>query len=163
MSSSNLKPSPSDRALARLRLDARLEPLRANRGALMVPRGGWLRSVRRALGLTLEDMAGRLGIARSSVARLETSEQKGTIQLDSLRRAAEVLNCELVYALIPKEPLVQAVEKQRLEVARQLNAKVRTHMSLEAQDTHDDAGLDKWREDRAVSLIGDRQLWKSRK
>jgi predicted DNA-binding mobile mystery protein A len=154
--------NPPDRALARLRLDSRLEPLRANRGAMAIPRGGWLRAVRRALGMSLEDVALQLRITRSSVTRLETSEQKGTIQLDSLRRAAEALNCELAYVLIPKVSLETTVEQQRLKVARQLNAQVRTHMSLEDQDTRD-PNLEKWREDRAMALVRDRQLWKTRK
>ena len=107
-------------------------------------------------------MADRLGSAPSSVSRLELSEQKGTIQLDSLRRAAEVLNCELAYVLIPREPLDTFVEERRRAVAKQLNAKVRTHMALEGQDTSD-ARLDEWREDRAAALVSDRQLWKTRR
>ena len=156
------KNTASDRALARLRLDSRLEPLRANHDALTIPRGGWLRAIRRALNMSLDDVAVRLGVTRSSVARLEASEKSGTIQLDSLRRAAAALNCELAYVLIPKAPLQATVEQQRLKVARQLSAKVCTHMALEGQDTND-AHLEKWREDRALALVRDRDLWKTRK
>lgn len=162
MPTSRANPPPTDRALARLRLDSRLEPVRAHRAALATPRGGWLRAMRRVLGMSLKDMADRLGSAPSSVSRLELSEQKGTIQLDSLRRAAEVLNCELAYVLIPREPLDTFVEERRRVVAKQLNAKVRTHMALEGQDTSD-ARLDEWREDRAAALVSDRQLWKTRR
>jgi predicted DNA-binding mobile mystery protein A len=159
MSSLKAKIPSSNRALARLRLDARLQPLRANQGAMAIPRGGWLRAIRNALGMSLEDMAGRLGITRSSALRIETSEDRGTIQLDTLRRTAEALNCELVYVLIPKLPLEKVVEQQRLKLARQRNAKVHTHMLLEGQDTQD-ASLDTWRLDRAVASIPDRELWK---
>ncbi|OGT60654.1 MAG: hypothetical protein A3E01_00440 [Gammaproteobacteria bacterium RIFCSPHIGHO2_12_FULL_63_22] len=157
----NTKPG-RDRALARLRLDARLEPLRPNLGAMTVPRGGWLRSIRNALGMSLDDVADRLDVTRSTASRVEASEQRGTIQLDTLRRAAEALNCELVYALVPKLPLESAVEQERARLARQLNAKVQTHMSLEGQDTHD-TSLDAWRLDRATTSISDRQLWKKAK
>jgi predicted DNA-binding mobile mystery protein A len=162
MPTSRANAPPTDRTLARLRLDSRLEPVRSNRAALATPRGGWLRAMRRALGMSLADMADRLGSVPSSVSRLELSEQKGTIQLDSLRRAAEALNCELAYVLIPREPLEPFVDKRRRLVAKQLNATVRTHMALEGQDTRD-TRLDQWREDRAVALVSDRQLWKKRK
>lgn len=154
--------SSSDRALVRLRLDARLQPLRENHSATAVPRGGWLRVIRQALGMTRNDMATRLGITPSTVARIEASEQRETIQLDTLRRAAAALDCELVYALVPRQPLQQAVEHRRQKLVRALNAKVHTHMALEGQDTPDD-GLDTWRRDRAASSISDRQLWKSQK
>jgi predicted DNA-binding mobile mystery protein A len=158
MSSSNVKRAP-DRALARLRLDSRLNEVRAQRTAMQPPHGGWLRAVRSALGMSLEDLAARLGTTRSSMARLEASEQKETIQLDTLRRAAQALNCELAYVLIPKLPLQETVDTQRLKVARQHSSKVRTHMSLEDQDTKD-TGLERWREERALSLVRDRDLWK---
>lgn len=154
--------SGSDRALARLRLDTRMQPLRENLSATAVPRGGWLRVIRQALGMTRNDMAARLGITSSTVARIEASEQRETIQLDTLRRAAAALDCELVYALVPRQPLEQTVEQQRQKLVRALNAKVHMHMALEGQDTPD-AGLDTWRRDRAAASIADRQLWKSRK
>lgn len=151
--------SRSDRALARLRLDARIQPLRDHMAATAVPRGGWLRVIRQALGMTRNDMAARLGLTSSTIVRIEVSEQRETIQLDTLRRAASALDCELVYALIPRQPLEQAVEHQREKLVRALNAKVHTHMALEGQDTPG-ADMDTWRRDRAAASISDRQLWK---
>ena len=162
MKAPQVKTVSSDRALARLRLDAKLAPLREHHAAMSMPRGGWLRAIRRALGMSLEDIATRLSVTNSTITRLETSEQNGTIQLDSLRRVAEALNCELAYVLIPKQALEKAVAQQRQKIARQLNAEVRSHMSLEGQHT-DDASLEQWREDRAVALVSDRQLWKINK
>ena len=162
MSKSKAKTPGSDRDLARLRLDARLQLLRVNRGAMAVPRGGWVRAIRNALGMSMADMAVRLDIANSSMMRLEESEQRGTIKLDTLRRTAEALDCELVYALIPKVPLEEAVEQQRHELARQRNAKVHTHMTLEGQDTRD-TDFEKWRMDRTAAAIPDRELWKKPK
>jgi len=145
--------------LARLRLDARIQPLRDHQSATAVPRGGWLRVIRQALGMTRNDMAARLGLTSSTIVRIEASEQRETIQLDTLRRAASALDCELVYALIPRQPLEQAVEQQREKLVRALNAKVHTHMALEGQDTPG-ADMDTWRRDRAAASISDRQLWK---
>jgi predicted DNA-binding mobile mystery protein A len=145
-----------------VRLDARLAVLRANRAATAVPRGGWIRAIRQALGMSLDDMAERLGVTRSSAARLESSEQRETLQLDTLRRAAEALDCELAYVLIPKRPLQEMVELQRAAMAQRLNAKVHTHMALEGQDTPD-SSLDEWRLQHGSELVSDRQLWKKPK
>ena len=66
------------------------------------PARGWVRAVRDALGMTAEQLGERMGITQPSVNRLELSEAAGTIQLNTLRRAAEALGCEVVYALVPR-------------------------------------------------------------
>jgi len=154
--------SGSNQALARLRLDARLRPIVELRAAMTVPRGGWLRAVRKALGMSSDDVAQRLGVTRSSVARMETSEQRETIQLDTLRRVARAMDCELAYVLMPRTSLEHSVQRQRDEAARQLSSKVRTHMALEGQDT-EDAAMTQWRLDRAAELVTARKLWKTRR
>jgi len=148
--------------LARTRLDLRLAPLRKLRTQTAAPRGGWTKAIRTSLGMTLEDLAVRLGVTRSVVSRLESSEQKQTIQLDSLRRVAESMNCDLVYALVPRQPLQEMVDRQRARAAKELDSKTRTHMRLEAQD-ETDANLAEWRKQHSASLISDRRLWKTRK
>lgn len=148
--------------IARTRLDDRLLPLRELHARMTAPRGGWSKAVRTALGMTVEDLAVRLGVTRSVVSRLETSEQKQTIQLDSLRRVAEAMNCNLVYALVPRQPLQEMVDQQRARAAKELDSRTRTHMRLEGQE-ESDANLADWRKEHSTSLISDRRLWKTRK
>jgi transcriptional regulator with XRE-family HTH domain len=50
-----------------------------------------------------------MGVKQPSVVALEQSEAKGTIELATLRRVAEALDCTLVYALVPNRPLEQTV------------------------------------------------------
>lgn len=87
-------------------LDATLSRWRA---ADLPPRppSGWLKAIREALGMTATHLAKKLGVATSSVTRLEISEADDTISLGSLRRVAEALGCELQYALVPKETLAE--------------------------------------------------------
>ncbi len=153
-------PRPNtDRDLARARLDERLRPLHQNADRWTAPRGGWLRAVRRALGMGMDEFARRLGITRSSATRLERSEQRGAIQLETLRRAADALGCDLAYVLIPREPLQHTVDAERLRVARAHLSQVRTHMLLEDQYV-DDERLKKWREEHALHHVRDSELWK---
>jgi transcriptional regulator with XRE-family HTH domain len=50
-------------------------------------------------------LAQRLKIKQPSLVDLEKSEAKGSIELATLRRVAEALDCTLVYALVPNKPL----------------------------------------------------------
>ena len=62
-------------------------------------------------------------------------EADDTISLGTLRRAAEALDCELRYALIPKQSLADTLESRAMSLARQQMAAVSHSMALEAQST----------------------------
>jgi predicted DNA-binding mobile mystery protein A len=66
------------------------------------PGSGWIASIREALGLTLGQIGKRIGSSRQAVQQLEKAEATDRITLGALRRAAEAMGCELVYALVPK-------------------------------------------------------------
>ncbi len=96
--------------------------------------GGWIRAVRSSLGMSIQQLAGRMGVAKQSVARLERNEADDSITLKSLRKAAEALNCRLVYVLVPEEGSLQAiVQKQALHKAKDIVSAVDHSMQLEAQ------------------------------
>lgn len=90
----------------RLALHLRLGRLREVMFAMPAPQQGWLREMRRAIGWDLAEVSARLGMVPSSLSRLETSERRGSIRLENLRRAADALGCELVYVLLPRDPRV---------------------------------------------------------
>lgn len=116
--------------LARRRLDERLT---AFAGLGPPPPVGWVRAIRDGLGLTAAQLARRLGIRPSSVADLEKNEAEGKVTLATLRRAAEAMDCTLVYAIVPKKSLQSMVEEAAEAAAkRELAASLHT-MELEAQ------------------------------
>lgn len=79
------------------------------------PSGGWIRAVRTSLGMSVRQMAERMDITQQSAARLEKNEADDVIKLKSLRKAAEALDCRLVYALVPNEgELRDIVRRQAL-------------------------------------------------
>jgi predicted DNA-binding mobile mystery protein A len=99
------------------------------------PPSGWIKSIRDALGMTATHLAKRLGVATSTVTRLETSEVDDTISLSTLRRAAEALGCELQYSLVPKKTLADTLEARAATLARQQMSAISHTMALEAQST----------------------------
>lgn len=90
---------------------------------------GWLRTVRRVMGMPASEAARRIGTDRHEIYRMERTERQGVNEMQTLRRAAEALGCELVYGLIPKEGTLASMaagiearrEQRRTEAyARQL-------------------------------------------
>jgi predicted DNA-binding mobile mystery protein A len=63
----------------------------------------WVRAVRQAVGMPASEFARRMGVRERKVYRMERAEAKSRIELGSLRRAAEALDCELIYALTPRK------------------------------------------------------------
>lgn len=115
-------------------LDATLNRWRAS-DLPQRPPSGWLKAIREALGMTATHLAKKLGVSTSTVTRLETSEADDTVSLGTLRRAAEALDCELHYALVPKQSLSATLEARATTLARRQMAAVSHSMALEAQAT----------------------------
>lgn len=83
--------------------------------------------------MSSSQLAKRLGVRQPSVVALEQSEAKGTIELGTLRRVAEALECTLVYALVPNTPLEGMIRDRARALARQRLALVEHSMRLEDQ------------------------------
>lgn len=145
------------RLRARQRLDERLGPLKPAERFRTPPRG-WVRAIRDALGMTGVQFAKRLGISPQSVEALEKSEANGAIKLDTLRRAAEALDCTLVYALVPNESLEGTVRARARKIALRDLGRVAHTMKLEAQETSD-ATLEARIEAYIRDTLKERDLW----
>jgi predicted DNA-binding mobile mystery protein A len=126
------------------------------------PPSGWIKAIREGLGMTATHLAGRLGVTTSTVTRLETSEADDTISLGTLRRAAEALECEVRYALVPKQSLEDTLKARALALALRQMAPISHSMALEAQATSAEA-----KEAQALALVealrsgSPRKLWKN--
>lgn len=118
-------------ARARKHLDRQLSGLTAS--AFARPPRGWVRAIRDALGLTSRQLAARIGKQHSTITALEKGEVAGTVSLNTLREAAEALNCTLVYALVPNQPLDATVHQQARKAAEARLKRIHHTMSLEAQ------------------------------
>ena len=58
--------------------------------------GGWVRAVRKALGMTHAQLGARAGVSRQTVQAMEKAEAERRITLDSLDRPARAMNCRVV-------------------------------------------------------------------
>ena len=117
-------------------LDSTLGPFQSIR-SLSIPRTGWLAEVRKGLGMTAAQLAHRLGLTRQRVGALERAEADGRVTLGSLRRAAQAMGCDFVYAIVPRRSLEAMVERQAQAVAANMVQRAAHSMWLERQGTSD--------------------------
>jgi predicted DNA-binding mobile mystery protein A len=101
----------------------------------------------------------RLKVSPQTVEAMEKSEAAGTIQLSTLKRAAEAMDCTLVYALVPRTSLENTVKNRARQIAMAALARVSHTMKLEDQDTGGEE-QETLIEDY-VRHIKDRDLWNS--
>jgi predicted DNA-binding mobile mystery protein A len=97
------------------------------------PQKGWIKAVRDALGMSGQQLGKRLGVSRMRIAAMEQAEVTGATTLKTLRRAAEAMDCVLVYALVPKTSLKETLRKQARRKAAQDIARASRTMALENQ------------------------------
>jgi len=93
----------------------------------------WSKYLRTALGMTISQMSRRMGIAQSTMTESEKGEVEGRLTINKLRKMADALDCDFVYAFVPRSSLQETIEKQaHKKVLKNMKA-AQTHMSLEDQ------------------------------
>lgn len=98
---------------------------------------GWIKTVRSALGISTRQLAELMGVTVNSVTQLENGETKKTASLKSLTKAADAMDCELVYTIVPKLPnqsFDEVLDKKALALAKKIAAGVPHTMKLEMQE-----------------------------
>lgn len=96
-----------DQQLARLKKQSAYTP----------PKQGWVRTIRKAFGMTIKQLAKRLQVDPSRVVKIETSEIKGAVTLRTLQAVAKSFDCQFVYCFIPNTTLEQTIATQAKQTA----------------------------------------------
>ena len=129
---------PKERINAREHLDSIFEHWRLL-PARHKPGRGWVRAIREALGMTTTQLGSKLGVSQSRVVAMEGAEHTGSLTIKNLERAANALDCELVYALVPRRSLQVMVEERVKQKAISSIAAISHSMMLEDQTVGDEA------------------------
>jgi predicted DNA-binding mobile mystery protein A len=123
------------------------------------PPKGWIRAIRNALGMSSQQLARRASVRSSqSIDDWEKAEANDSIQLKTLRRAAEAMDCILIYALVPKTSLEDAVRSRARKIAMRDLGRVAHTMKLEDQGTDgtdSETQIDEYIRDN----LKDRDIW----
>jgi predicted DNA-binding mobile mystery protein A len=125
------------------------------------PTGGWIKSIRTALNMSLRQLSQRLGTSISSTNEMEQREADGSITIKKLREVAGVLDMKLVYGFVPHEGSLQAlIDKRARQLAREIVLRSNQNMRLEDQEVKEER-VQKAIEERAEELKNEtpRLLW----
>lgn len=97
------------------------------------PAFGWIRNVRKALGMSQKDLARRIGVNPKTIHSLEVNEVNSKIQIESLKKLADAMDCDFYYGFVPRKGLQATYEDQARKNAESHLARVMNTMALEKQ------------------------------
>lgn len=128
-----------------------------------IPPSGWIKAIRGSLGLSIRQLAERVGVGHGSINQLEKREAKKRVTLESLENAARAMDCKVVYAIVPQESgatLDDIIRDRAVAAASKILKEVSHTMKLEAQGTSDKLVRDEIKR-IANQLIesGDKRIW----
>ncbi len=80
-------------------------------------------------------MAKKLGYSIQGAKDLEMREANGNVTLNTLREAAEAMDCNLMYFIVPKKPLDATLDSVARMLADKTTKDISNSMALEGQQT----------------------------
>lgn len=124
------------------------------------PRGGWVKAIRQALGMSTSQLASRLGVTRQAVLDLERREVEANVTLATLKKAADAMECDLLYAVVPRRPIREMLWTRARAIAAHRLRRIAHSMDLEEQSVPPQE-FDHQVEDLAAQIMRDfpRELW----
>jgi len=142
--------------LAMKQIERRLENLRSIAKDTNV-RTGWIAYMRQAMSMTLSSLAKATGLSPATVQQIEKREKAGKVTIETMKKIAAAMECEFVYALIPKQALGDFLKKKATAKATRIIREADVHMTLEDQRVSEDI---KERIDRiAEDLLAKGDIW----
>jgi predicted DNA-binding mobile mystery protein A len=122
------------RKLQITQLEARIALFEATR-KLPNPPKGWVKAIRQALGISLEQLAAKLSVTKQSVHNIEKREKEGAVTLKTLKETARALDMDFVYGFVPKEgSLNQYIVNRARQLAQEIVSRTSNNMKLEDQE-----------------------------
>lgn len=102
---------------------------------IAMPPTGWIKAIRLALGMSMQQLGNKLSVTKQSVQDIEKREKDGSITLRSLREAGKALDMKLVYGFVPNDGTLDAlIERKAKELAVQIVMRTSNTMKLEDQE-----------------------------
>ena len=125
------------------------------------PPSGWIKALRTSFGMTMEQLAKKLGVSKQNISRVEKREQEGALTIAKLREVAAAMDMQLVYGLVPKERSLDAyIDRKARELAKQIISRTSNTMKLEDQENSEER-IQKAIEERVAEIKRElpKSLW----
>ncbi len=102
--------------------------------SVSTPPEGWIRTIRNAIGMSMEQLGRKLSVTKQSIQNLEVREKEGAVTINALRDAAKALDMQLVYGFVPNDcNLDELIEQKARALATRIVMRANTTMNLENQ------------------------------
>jgi predicted DNA-binding mobile mystery protein A len=99
-----------------------------------IPPTGWIKAIRTALGMSMQQLGNKLSISKQGILDIERREKEGSITIKSLKEIGRVLDMQLVYGFVPNDGSLDAlIEKRATELATKIVMRTSNTMKLEDQ------------------------------
>ena len=106
----------------------------ASANQVTMPPIGWIKAIRTAIGMTMQQLGNKLKISKQGVMDIEKREKDGSITIKALREIARAMDMQLVYGFVPSDGSLDALIKKRAtELATQIVMRTANTMKLEDQ------------------------------
>lgn len=126
-----------------------------------IPPGGWIKAIRTALGISLQQLGNKLSVSRQNVLGIERREKEGAITINTLHEIANAMDMKLVYGFVPKDGSLDAlIERRARELAIEIVKRTSVNMKLEAQ-SNSKRRIEKAIKERTAKIISEKpkMLW----
>lgn len=103
-------------------------------GSLQIPPEGWLTTMRKALGMSVPQLARRAGVTKAAIYQAERQERERGITIRQMEKLAGSLGGRFVYAIVPADGGIR--DRLRVQARAKAEGIVRrtsSHMALEKQ------------------------------
>ncbi len=118
----------------------------------------WIQYIRKALGMSPKQLADRMSIAESSLYQMERQESLDKVSMQSLKRAADAMGCELIYAIVPRTSVSDLVDEQARKKALKIISESQLQMEYEDQAVNSKE-TEKQFEELCETIKNSKKLW----
>jgi len=99
-----------------------------------MPPMGWIKAIRNALGMSMQQLGNKLSITKQSILEIEQREKDGSITLKSLKEIAKAMDMQLIYGFVPNDGSLDAlIHRKAKDLATQIVMRTSNTMKLEDQ------------------------------
>jgi predicted DNA-binding mobile mystery protein A len=100
-----------------------------------IPPTGWIKAIRTAFGMSMQQLGKKLSITKQSIQDIEKREQEGAITIKALSELGKALDMRLVYGFVPNDGSLDAlIEKKAAQLATTIVLRTSNTMKLEDQE-----------------------------
>ena len=118
---------------------------------------GWIHYMREAMCMTQAILAKAVGSNQATVQQIEKREPAGKVTIETMRKMAAAMNCDFIYAFVPKKELPTFLRDKAITKARKIIREADIHMTLEDQKVLED--IDDRIERVADDLLSMGDIW----